>query len=75
MGTIILEIQGRGDWLKVRNGGGLAARRFLEDHSHLFARMSDGPAHDAHALEGHRMNRFVPYAQSKGLTVKVTVGH
>lgn len=78
-GLIIIDQKTTSEGSKIRNGGGgnggssMKVQKFLEDHAHLFNRVSDGPYMDAHYLTNDRLPKFKQYVKSKGFEFKITV--
>lgn len=70
-GTIIIDRKNSIRGAKIRNGSGFKAQKFLEAHSHLFQRISDGPMMDAHYLTNDRIEKFIEYTEGKGFKIEV----
>lgn len=78
-GLVIIDQKTTIDGSKIRNGGSgnggssLKVQKFLEDHTHLFQRVSDGPYMNAHYLTNDRLPKFKEYIKSKGFEFKIEV--
>ena len=72
-GLIIIDQKTTSEGSKIRNGGGGKTQKFLEDHTHLFGRISDGPYMDAHYLTNDRLPKFKEYLKSKGFEFRIEV--
>ena len=78
-GLILIDQKSTTQGSKIRNGGAgnggssMKVQKFLEAHTHLFERVSDGPMMDAHYLTNDRLPKFKAYLTSKGFDFQIVV--